>query len=472
MAATPTTRWQIGAHRFSARRLDHALVLGDTSMRHDPMRSTSRAALVGIVIAVLVLAVCAALAFIRPATRIGDAAVVMEKSSGALYVVENDVLHPAYNLASARLFVGAADDPVAVGSDEIAGMSRGPSIGIDGAPQTLPLSDPAMTWSVCEYATGTDRVGATTVIVRPRAAGVQNGTGSVDGRVPFDADDAVLWTRDGVEYLVYAGVRARVDLRDTAVTRALGLEDAVPMAVGRGLFDTVPEVPAISPPAIANSGAPASYWTGGRPVGSVVTVDLGDRSQHYVILEDGIQAVGPATAQLLRFADSAGRVGVDGVAPDLVARAPRTANPLAVGTFPERPPRIVDPEDALCVDWTGADTATGFAGSIVMTRGGLPERGAVGLGTADGPGESLDFFSIAPGSGVYVVGTGMAVDDVRRDSAFYVADTGVRFGVPDASDAQALGIGDPVPVPWPIVGLLPSGPALTALAARTVHDGS
>ncbi|KQU06434.1 hypothetical protein ASG56_01790 [Rhodococcus sp. Leaf7] len=467
MAATPTTRWQIGAHRFSVRRLDHALVLGDTSMRHDPMRSSSRASMVGIVVAVLILAGCGILAFIRPATKIGDASIVMSKDDGALFVVEDDVLHPAFNLASARLFVGAADDPVAVDAREIASKARGPAIGIGGAPQTLPVGSELMVWSVCEFRSTDGSGGTTDVSIVPL------GSSGEPGRRAFESDDAVLWARDGVDYLVYDGVRAQVDLRDTAVTRALGLDDAIPVRVGAGLFDAVPEVPRITAPVITDAGSTAPYPTGGRPVGSVVTVDLGDRSQHYVILSDGIQAIGPASAQLLRFADSAGRVGVDAVPPDVIARAPRSATPLAIGTFPDRPPRLIDATSSTCVEWSAAGVGSDSGATVVLTTGEPTDRTtAVMLGTADGAGDGLDTVTVAPGTGVYAVSTGMAVDDVRRDFRFYVADTGVRFGVPDDDDAAALGLGEPVTAPWPILELLPAGPALARSDARTTHDGS
>ena len=462
MAGTPTTRWQIGAHRFSVRRLDHALVLGDTSMRHEPLRSTARASAVGVVVAVLILAGCAALAFVRPAARIGDAVIVLDDESGALYVVEDDTLHPASDLASARLFAGRPDEPTAVGPDEIARRARGAAIGIGGAPQALPVTTGAMVWSVCEESDN----GTTDVTVEPV------GTQSVAPRRALDPDDALVWRRDGVDYLVHGQVRARVDLQNTAVTRALGLEDAVPTPVSAGLFDAVPEAPEIVTPTVIGSGAAAPYPIGGRPVGSVVTVDLGDRSEHYVVLQDGVQAIGAATAQLLRFSDSAGRVGVDAVPPDVIARAPRTAAPLAVDTFPERPPIIVTGGDATCVEWVGPDESTGRGAQTRMTIGATADSRAVALAGADGAGDGLDTFFVAPGSGLYVATTGQAADDPRRDSAFYVADTGTRFGVPFTQDAEALGLGDPAPAPWPVVGLLPTGPALTVDAARVGHDGS
>ncbi|MGB3769645.1 MAG: type VII secretion protein EccB [Rhodococcus sp. (in: high G+C Gram-positive bacteria)] len=466
MARTPTTRWQIGAHRFAVRRLDHALVLGDTSMRHDPMRSSSRATIVGVVLTVLILAGCAALAFIRPAVKIGDASIVMDKNSGSLYVAENEVLHPAFNLASARLFVGNADDPVAVDADEIGGRARGAAIGIAGAPQSLPVTSDALAWSVCESRSDSGVGGITTVSVA-RAGAAPNAD-----RPSFGADDAVLWRRDGLDYLVYSGVRARVDMANTAVTRALGLDDAIPNPVGRGLFDAVPEVPEIVPPIIDGAGEPTTYPLAGRVVGSVVSVDLGDRSRHYVVLRDGIQAIGSASAQLLRFADSAGRVGVDAVPPDVIARAPVTAAPLALRTFPERPPQLRADDSATCVEWMPPRDEAGDRAAVTLSSGATPSGPAVSLSSADGVGDGLDVFSMDPGTGIHVIPTGMAADDARRDFPYYVADTGVRFGVPSADDAAALGIGEPVLAPWNIVQLLPPGPALTRADARTTHDGS
>ena len=72
MAVTPTTRWQVNGYRFLVRRMEHALVRRDVRMLHDPMRSQSRALAVGVVIASLGLAGCAALALFRPQDKIGD----------------------------------------------------------------------------------------------------------------------------------------------------------------------------------------------------------------------------------------------------------------------------------------------------------------------------------------------------------------------------------------------------------------
>ena len=107
MAAQPTTRWQVSGYRFLVRRMEHALVRRDVRMLHDPMRSQSRALAVGVAAACLGLAACAALALFRPQDKIGNAAIVVGKDSGAMFVVMDGALRPVLNLASARLIVAS-----------------------------------------------------------------------------------------------------------------------------------------------------------------------------------------------------------------------------------------------------------------------------------------------------------------------------------------------------------------------------
>ncbi len=130
MAVTPTTRWQVNGYRFLVRRMEHALVRRDVRMLHDPMRSQSRALAVGVVIASLGLAGCAALALFRPQDKIGDASIVVGKDSGAMFVVMGDTLRPVLNLASARLIVGKSENPVIVKESELDTRPRGALVGI------------------------------------------------------------------------------------------------------------------------------------------------------------------------------------------------------------------------------------------------------------------------------------------------------------------------------------------------------
>src|SRR4029453_18470281 len=193
------------------RRMEHALVRGDVRMLDDPLRAQSLSLICGVILAVIVVAVCAVLGFLRPPSTLGSAPIVIVRDSGALYVRVGDTVHPVLNLASARLIAGTPADPEQVSAAAVNSAKRGPLVGIPGAPTaiTAPLGDDASGWAVCDDAT------STTVI-----AGVL-GNELVSGRsilvVPRSESAATT-------YLLYNGWRARVDLRNLAVVRALKLD--------------------------------------------------------------------------------------------------------------------------------------------------------------------------------------------------------------------------------------------------------
>ena len=58
------------------------------------MRAQSLSLAAGCVLAAIAVAGCAILAFMRPQGALGDAPIVMARSSGALYVYIGETLHP------------------------------------------------------------------------------------------------------------------------------------------------------------------------------------------------------------------------------------------------------------------------------------------------------------------------------------------------------------------------------------------
>jgi hypothetical protein len=79
---------------------------------------------------------------------------------------------------------------------------------------------------------------------------------------------------------------------------------------------------------------------------------------------------------------------------------------------------------------------------------------------------------VTPGRGHLVQATGSEPDSTRAESLFYVNDSGVRFGVPDISTADVIGLGDdPLPAPWSVISLLAVGPTLRQHDALVSHDG-
>ncbi|WP_435278435.1 type VII secretion protein EccB [Rhodococcus yananensis] len=471
MAAQPTTRWQISGYRFLVRRMEHALVRRDVRMIHDPMRSQRRALIVGTVGACLVLAGCAAMALFRPQDRIGDAQLVVGRDSGALYVSIDGTFHPALNLASARLVLGSAAEPAVVADEELADRPRGPLVGIPGAPSSLAHDDGELPWTVCDTVGQAGGVATTTTVF---AGEPEFGDDSAE----LADDEALLITFDGAYHLAYGGGRARIDPDDRALIRVLGIDLEAARPAGPGLMAALPELPGLVSPPIDGAGAAPRVPVGDATVGSVVALAEPGGQRFFVVLDDGVQEVTQAAAQIIHAADSQGHAEIPVVPPDRLNEAPSVRH-LAVDTFPVTVPRIVDPRDRQvgCLTWRPSGDGDAERRSTVTLSAGRslpldPAAEPVAPARADGAGPNVDAVYVPPGRGLFAQSTSVTDGSERRGTLFYIADTGVRYGIVDASAAEALGFtAAPARAPWQIIELLAPGPALGREAALLAHDG-
>lgn len=462
MPAKLTTKPQVNGYRFMVRRMEHALVRRDVRMLHDPMRSQSRSMVVGLVLGGLVLAGFGLMALFKPAPTIGDSPIVLAKGSGALFVRVDELMHPVLNLASARLITGSDASPAVVGDDKLRAVSLGPTVGIPGAPQQLPGRDQQVSgpWTVCEGVDG-DRIAGTSVIVGPTAIG--------DGIEALAGNEALLVEHDGQTHLMYDGKRARVDLGDHAVTRAMGLDGVTPRRATAALINAVPEArPIVSQP-VAGHGLRPDFPIREAVVGDIVHITGAGAGKHFVVLADGIQPVGAATADLILYSGAGATLRE--LTPDAIAQAPTTGSPLPVADHPETAPRVRGGGDdsVACLTWSrAAEDATPETALLVGRRLPLPEEAVpVRMAGADGAGEAVDQFYLPPGQAANI-----HVGEDRAEPRFLVSDTGIRYGVADAETAKTLGVGaESDSAPWAIAGILPAGPALTRADALVVRDG-
>lgn len=458
MARDPTTRLQLSGYRFLVRRMTHALVRGDVRMLDDPLRAQSLSLTIGCVLAVIAVAVCAILAFLGPRSALGTAPIVMVRESGALYVRIGDTTHPALNLASARLVAGTAATPELVSAAAVDAAKRGALVGIPGAPDTLapPLDATESNWTVCQDATST-----TTVLV-----------GADTERLDASRSALVVAGGEGAAatYLLYDGVRARVDLRNPAVVRAFELDGVRPRVVSRALLDAVPEVPELAVPVIANAGRAGPSTLHGFAVGTVVRLPQADSTEYYVVLGDGVQRIGAAAADLIRFNYSAGLRDIADVEPGVIGSVP-VVDDLAVGRFPDR--GGVSDEPVLCVGWKWS-TSTRSVEHAVLVGDSLPvgDIDAVSsLAQADDAGAGIDRSYLPRGRSAYVRASGVTGAGADTGALYYVDGSGVVFGLHDVDTAKRLGLPDaPVPAPWPVLAGLPRGPELSVAAASVVRD--
>lgn len=374
----------------------------------------------------------------------------MDRVSGALYVRVGDTVHPVTDLASARLIVGVSDDPRQVAATDLATATRGPLLGIPGAPGTIgpALSAQDSTWTVCDDA-------VTTVIAGPVTA---------DGAMRAIAPDrsVLVSSRSGSTYLLYGGSRAAVDLADAATVRALHLEGRAPRPVSPGLLSIIPEAPPLTAPVIPDFGGPGPQALSGFVVGDVIRVERAAATEYFVVLAGGVQRIGAVAADLIRFAGAQPGAGITPVAPAVTADVP-ILGVLPVAEFPDRiGAPLAGDVPVVCAAWAQGKVTVRAGTALPLGDGQVPSA----LAQADGDGPAVDAVFVPPGRSAYV---GSAA--TRTATGSVVADTGVRYPVGDADAARVLGLPEhPEPGPWPLLTLLPSGPELRRDAALVARD--
>lgn len=483
MARQLTTKAQVNGYRFLVRRLVHALERRDVRMIDDPMRSQVNALLVGVVVAALVLAGFGVWGLIRPQGSVGDASIIVGKSSGALYVLVDDRLHPVFNLASARLIAGSAQSPRSVADAKLGDHPRGSLLGIPGAPSSLgeAPTDRMSRWSVCDTADGP---------AGRHVSGLSVLSGALDEDPEImgaQSDSGVLVEHGGSVYLLYTisrdgrtqPVRAAVDTASVEVMTTLALTGVRPRHISAGLLNTFPEVPALTVPDITDAGAAGPWPDVDASVGSVVrSVGIDDSATFFVVLRGGLQPIGSIAAEIIRTADTGDAAPVPTVSPARIASVPKISD-LPVDGFPTTAPRLVDAGQApvICHHWARSMDG-GEASTRLLLGGNRPSRSealAVVVAGADGTGPAADRVLVGPfadaGAGRLVTVTGLTPASTRSHGLYYLGESGVRFPVADLETARILGLeGEAQPVPWPMVSLLPEGPELRREAALVAHD--
>lgn len=425
-------------------------------MLHDPMRAQFRALVAGAVLAVLLVAGAGIYGVIRPAPSVADARIVAA-DTGGLFVLVDEVMHPVPNLASARLVAGAPLPARTVAQRSVSSYPRGPALGIPGAPASLPgPGDPdTATWTVCD-----DPAAGTAVLAGPPAAAAAGD--SAAALVATPAGDWLLYhhERDGRQ----RPVRARLADDAVAVRRVLGLDGAAARPISQALLNTFPAEPDLAVPDIVGGGAPGPGPLRQIPVGTVIrSLGVDDRPSYFVVLRDGVQPVPARAAEALRGADRTSPGEVRQVSPGLLTAVP-VVHRLPLDHFPAVAPQLVDADAVLCRSWEHPG-GTGQARESLVVAAHLPLPGGarvVTLGSADGGGPGLDGVYLRPGTAERVAVPG---------GEYYVTDAGVRYRLAEAEVAQVLGLpGHARPAPWPVLSLLPAGPALARESALVARD--
>jgi len=458
-----TTKVQVSGWRFLLRRVEHAIVRRDTRMFDDPLQFYSRAVFAGIVVAVLVCLSAALLAYFKPLGKRGGDSLLVDRTTNQLYVVlpNGGQLRPVYNLTSARLVLGGADNPTAVKSDELNRMPKGQPIGIPGAPYATPVSGAGDSmWTLCDNVTRPESVAPTvetSVVVLPLATDAAVGA--------MRPDQAMLVAHQGNHWLVTSEGRHAIDLADRAVTSAVGIPvTAQATPISEGLFNALPNVGPWQLPPVPAAGGPNTV---GLPpnlvIGSVFEVVTEDGEQHYVVLPDGVAKVNDATAAALRASNSFGLVAPPSVEASTVARI---AEQVYVSPLPDKPLDVLlrRDEPTLCWAWEREPGDQAPRTTVIAGRRLPITASSLSTGIKQIGGNATVYLD----GGQYI--RLQSPDPRYGESLYYIDPQGVRYGVPNEEIAGNLGLTAPKTAPWQVVSLLVDGPVLSKEAALVEHD--
>ncbi len=476
-----SNRDQNSGHLFYNRRLRAAITRFSVRMKHDDRKQQAAVAL-SMVLVLIGVGWMALLHIMKPAGLVAGSAVVGNRDTGAVYAKVSGRLYPALNLTSARLVVGNAAAPTWVTATEIAKYPTGPTIGIPGVPDSLPVTVGAVSaWALCDTApTGGAARGSVTP---PLVTAIAGRLTPSDRGAAMSPKQAILATHKGATYVIWGGQRSRIEPTDRSVTFNLGLDPGVtfPIEVSNALFDAMPATEPLVSPAIPESGS-ASRWLPEAKVGSVLeSRDAGGTvNGFYVLLSGGVQKISSFVADLLRTGDSQGSTVPILIAPDKLIHIP-VVDVLDVDYYPSGKLEFIDTKanPVICVGWEKQSGDPQARIALVSGRGlpvptGMDAR-VVHLVRDDRNPESSEANQtlMLPGAANFVATTSGVVTAGSRESLYWVSPQGVRYGIQsDPRTLQALGL-DPrlaVQAPWPLVRAFAPGPAISRDAALVARD--
>ncbi|KUO14618.1 type VII secretion protein EccB [Streptomyces dysideae] len=464
---------ELAAYTFARKRTVAAFLApspgGSEEGAPRPIRTVMPSLAVGVVLVVGFIA----WGVIKPAAPKGwntpGEYIIVDSDSTTRYVVLDDetsngkktpTLHPVLNYASAKLLLDKGKGSVIeVPGKEIdkSGIPHGATLGIPYAPDRLPSKDDAekaKTWAVCERpapgsASAIDR--AVFVLDADDAKSLGN-AGKVDPREAL----YVIDPRTEREYLVdgkgnafLLGAPSGLDDTTMEQLRAAVIgTTAEPQPVSQEWLRTLneggiigfPDVPSVGEPTSVE-GLPADAQT----VGRVLKARDAQGDKYYVVLEDGVAAVTPFVADLLKASPSAklayGTDGIDDIqvdTPDIIAANGGPADSFYGDKgWPQTVPRQAN-SAATATDEARTTSCSVYNGTIGQDR--KPQLAAWA-------GTTYPKRVIADSLSAYVSsGSGLLFQEVTGTAGgggatYLLTDTGLRYSLPANNDSAAEGNG-------------------------------
>lgn len=480
MARKKTSKLQVSGEVWHVGKYNQAAIKGQPTSAEGGGSGVTLMLGGGIGISALACGIAFIVGQLSPSPEQGRAE-IMATQQGGLYVEFEDKIHPATNVASARLITGSAEDASVIDIDAIAGEPRGNLMGIPSAPASLAArDDDASSWGVCDWSEEGDL--SLTRDVTERTT-VIAGTDSWSGGTTLDDGEHAILARNSDNqnelWLLFEDHRARIGPDDYATHSALGISRAMidnAPHLSPSLLNAIPTVPVLTSPDL-DDDRQVSRAVPRHQVGDVLSVpDAGSDLAYYAVTADGIQPVPRVVADMM--VNSGGTV-TQASGSDITSMPQSTA--IELGEYPQSAPEIVSP-GATCYSWSKPREGSASSSHIVFADALPLERDSADqmvdlLPGKRGSSDMASRFVSTPGSGWFVRVTGNRDDHGIDGQVAYVADDGTRYNImPDdegnyESTLSALGLDSqpPLPVPDSIARLLPTGPDLSQRAALIEH---
>lgn len=436
-------------------RVTSALIVHETDPELTPLRRGVGAVFAGVMIAVLVAAgfgVYGVFTGVGGTSWESDGAVIIERETGATYVYRAGSLQPTLNYASARLLSGASTvTTYRVSGEDLAGLPRKATVGIPGAPQSLPETDrlTSIPWTMCSVLTQSSAgipITTTTLLVG------QDLTGEVPlGQQALLARDDT----DGTSYLLWNDHRYRIT--DPNVTRSLFGAGVDPVTVGSAWLNGLPagqDIGAIDVPGRGQSSALLS----GLSVGDIVDYPINQGLQYYLVRTDGLAPLSELQVRILQGQYSVQPKQISASAVNAAPVSSALAPASGEAAPPARPPTLTSSNTTtLCARTGDAHSAP------TISVGGDASKLGTGIQTTqqNGAGTKLaDRVLVPPGEAAVV--RALPSDTATAGAYSVVTDLGLRFPVPSAKALEALGYSETsaVDMPAALVQRIPQGPTL------------
>ncbi len=444
------------AQSFTTRRVVSALVDRNPDDPTYPLRRTTTATFVSIMLGVVILAGSALIGLLRPggATNWRDPGkVIHDYNSGVLFTYssegDRELLTPMSDITSARLMVAAdnaAGPPasLAVKSEKLKGVPQGPMMGIPYAPRQLPPSSEMGPYpiKVCSSA--------------PRSDGHRFLTMEIgQGSVPTVSQTIVAQDDDGVQYMVLAGKAHKL------MQQAGGdspLREGIPLVVaGNAWLSAVPIGEPIEPMTIPDKGQlPTSRRVEQLLVGQLAVVqgDADNPPRYYVQLADGLarttyldmramQAADERLGDPARITNSLAAASISSTTPELMTKGIPDGKPVGPEGY------VTLREVSVCITYTEESGQN----PLVSVADETP---AIPVNVAQPRGNLTDLVAMAQVKGALLANA----NATGTEHATFLITEGLRYGIPNGASRRAIGYADSVPVAKvnaDLIKLIPSG---------------